>query len=118
MPSKPLRSCIVCGVLSSGNRCDDHRLPVVRVQVDKRQSAAARGYGHHWRVMRERWLIAHPYCVDPYGYHDDQPVMAALVDHIKPLRFGGDNNDSNYQSLCIKCHSAKMFKDGTRGGEG
>lgn len=33
--------------------------------------------------------------------------MASLVDHIKPLRKGGTNDEKNLQSLCTRCHNKK-----------
>lgn len=34
------------------------------------------------------------------------------VDHIKPLRGGGDNDDANLQALCCECHATKTHGRG------
>ena len=38
-----------------------------------------------------------------------------IVDHIIPLKSGGEDNESNYQSLCGACHNYKTAHDGSRG---
>lgn len=84
-------------------------------------SAAARGYGPEWRATSKAWLAAHPYCGDrlqgPSPEHsrctrDGRRERAQLVDHIQPHR--GDRqrmwSDSNWQSLCRRCHGAKTVE--------
>jgi len=37
--------------------------------------------------------------------------MADHIDHIVPLFKGGDDNENNYQSLCVECHRIKTNED-------
>ncbi len=42
----------------------------------------------------------------------DQVTAAQMVDHIKPVRLGGEFWDErNYQSLCNSCHAVKSAKE-------
>ena len=72
--------------------------------MDKRASAAQRGYGGRWQRYRKRYLEANPLCV--MHQRLGQTVAAIVVDHIKPHR--GDHklfwNPDNHQSLCKSCH--------------
>jgi 5-methylcytosine-specific restriction protein A len=93
-------------------------------------TSAQRGYGHKWRVARVDYLSAHPFCV--YCLREYQVLAsttegiilecagkglalpyASLVDHIAPHR--GDQTlfwrRSNWQSLCVSCHSGKKQKE-------
>lgn len=43
------------------------------------------------------------------------PVLATVVDHIKPLALGGSDEDSNTRNLCNDCHAdATAFQFGHR----
>lgn len=88
-----------------------HKLP----DIDNRQSASARGYDNEWKQIRDKWLRSHPWCANPYNYHITGRVQAVLVDHITPKRDGGSNNESNLQSLCLKCHARKTSRDNKKG---
>lgn len=57
-------------------------------------------------------MESHPYCANPFGVHVC-PVPARIVDHIVPLRAGGKDDESNYQSLCWSCHVRKTALDGS-----
>lgn len=35
------------------------------------------------------------------------PDVSLAVDHIKPVKYGGDNSESNLQTLCFDCNSGK-----------
>ncbi|MCZ2076701.1 MAG: HNH endonuclease [Bryobacterales bacterium] len=98
-----------------GSRCEQHRLPPTPRPRDLRPSAGARGYGHAWRKKRGAWLISHPWCADPLSRHAGSRVVATMVDHIVPLRRGGRDDETNYQSLCVSCHNVKTSIDGSRG---
>jgi 5-methylcytosine-specific restriction protein A len=72
-----------------------------RVMRDKRPSATRRGYGERWRRFRLWYLKLHPVCA-----HCGR--AANEVDHIQPLRDGGEKYDlENLQPLCKSCHSRK-----------
>ncbi len=67
-------------------------------------------YGSYWRELRNFYISAHPFCADPFKDHEragKRFVLAAEVDHIKPLVDGGTHDTDNLQSLCIRCHSRK-----------
>lgn len=69
----------------------------------QRGSAAARGYGAEWRMIRDAVIAKQPFC--PCGL----PSME--VDHIVPLRAGGTNSMSNLMALCKHCHSGKTCRE-------
>jgi 5-methylcytosine-specific restriction protein A len=115
LPTKTRKPCAVCGVLiSEGSRCEVHRLPRLLPVKDNRPTANARGYDYEWRKKRNAYIMAHPWCVDPYGLHAGTPIRALIVDHIKPRRQGGADDESNYQGLCQACHNIKTARDGSR----
>jgi len=119
MPKRPPRPCAVPGcpeLVYEGSRCDKHRL---QRPPDNRPNATRRGYGFAWQKKRKAWLEKHPWCVDLYGIHHEQKVKAIIVDHIVPLRQGGRDDETNYQSLCVTCNNRKTARDGSRrGGRG
>lgn len=83
-----------------------------------RPSPAQRGYGSHWRRLREWFLRQHPLCADPFGFHaeDGRHVVAEQVDHIVPVASGGTNDEENLQGLCSSCHRRKtVLHDGGSG---
>jgi 5-methylcytosine-specific restriction protein A len=66
-----------------------------------------------WRKLRAKVLEEAPLCVmcDAAG----KLVRATVVDHIKPVRLGGERyNERNLQPLCEGCHNAKSALEGTR----
>jgi len=74
-------------------------------------SSAARGYGHKWRVEREKYLRLHPLCVMCKA--QDVVTEATVVDHRVPHR--GDQrlfwDRSNWQSLCSTHHSSDKQRE-------
>jgi 5-methylcytosine-specific restriction protein A len=108
--------CVVAGcpnLVEVGGRCDEHRVVTMRPK-DTRPSATQRGYGAAWQRKRAAWLETHPMCVDLYGIHGARQVRATIVDHIKPLKQGGRDDETNYQSLCVLCNNRKTAHDGSR----
>jgi 5-methylcytosine-specific restriction protein A len=77
---------------------------------DERLSAAARGYDSRWRKVRRMILSKSPLCVD--CYRQQIVTEASEVHHIKAIRDGGTNEESNLMPLCKPCHSTR-----TRRGE-
>lgn len=71
---------------------------------DGRPSAAARGYGAHWRRVRAAVLAERPVC------EECNRVAAVDVDHVVSLRKGGTNDPSNLRALCHSCHSRKTVE--------
>ena len=62
-----------------------------------------------WRKLRRMVLARQPLCADPFGVHAmlGEIVPATEVDHIVPVREGGENSLENLQALCASCHSRK-----------
>lgn len=122
MPHKAPHPCAVYGcpnLVYSGSRCDQHLLPKDRSHEAIRLSASKRGYGSKWKKKRDAYVKSHPWCEDPYGIHQGQRVRMKIVDHKIPRGQGGKDVDSNYQSLCGRCHNYKTAHDGSRrGGRG
>ena len=118
MPKKPPRPCRQCGtLLYDGADCPNHPRQVIRrlPRVDNRPSATERGYGWNWKIkVRDPFIAAHPWCVDPYKFHSGKQVRAVLIDHIIPRRDGGTDEWNNLQGLCIKCHQNKTASDKSR----
>lgn len=115
MPRRAPRPCAAypCpNLVYEGSRCEKHRLPRPR---DTRPSPGQRKYGHAWKKRRDAYLEEHPWCVGVNGRHAGQQVKAVIVDHIKPLRQGGRDDDTNYQSVCRSCHNYKTAHDGSKG---
>ena len=103
------------GRATERGRCEEHQRPDPRkaeqaVAYDRwRGSASSRGYDARWQRLRLMALAREPLC---RRCKERGVVTAAtLVDHIRPLRSGGTNSDSNLQSLCVACHAEKTAQD-------
>lgn len=120
MPTKAPHPCAYPGcrvLVYQGSRCEIHAREQQRRLNAERPSPARRGYDAAWRKKRKAFLQQHPDCADPYRIHQE-PVTATDVDHIKPKKEGGTDEDSNLQSLCHKCHSRKTALEDSRWGAG
>lgn len=110
MPTRAKRPCAAAGcgnVVSNGRYCAAH---VVQARtVDKRPSRSKRGYDRNWQRLRLLKLRSNPVCEECLLY--GHVVQATEVDHIKPLREGGTNQDENLRSLCKSCHSRKTARE-------
>lgn len=110
-PGKPCRAPGCPSVVPSGSGawCDDHKPPDKPRAKDTRPSAHKRGYGVTWRRLRRMVLNRHPLCADPFGIHKERGVVVAAVevDHIIPLKAGGDNRMNNLRPLCRMCHARR-----------
>lgn len=77
----------------------------------KRETAAARGYGHQWQKARAGYLLKHPFCV--MCARLGTTSLAKVVDHIVPHR--GDRvlfwDKTNWQPLCIDHHNGAKQSD-------
>ena len=63
-----------------------------------------------WRNLRQIVLQGDPLCkmCEANGY----TTLAQMVDHIKPVRLGGEFwNQDNLQPLCNSCHASKSAKE-------
>jgi 5-methylcytosine-specific restriction enzyme A len=78
-----------------------------------RPSAYQRGYTGAWRRYRQAFLIKSPLCAE--CMRRGLIREAKVVDHITPHKGNMDIfwDESNHQSLCIRCHNKKTAtKDG------
>jgi 5-methylcytosine-specific restriction protein A len=65
-----------------------------------------RGYDYQWSRVSQLIRRSEPIC------RRCKNALAQMVDHIKPLKEGGDRLDlANLQPLCNKCHSSKTRED-------
>jgi 5-methylcytosine-specific restriction protein A len=119
LPTAPPSLCAEPGcyvlVHRDRNRCNKHQadLEWQRAQRDhERGSASARGYGHHWRNRRLRFLKANPLCVDPFARHPHTVTPATVADHIIPHRGNRElfEDPKNLQGLCDPCHRIKTAR--------
>jgi 5-methylcytosine-specific restriction protein A len=92
------------------------RPPAYRLTPDapKRQprpSAAARGYGHRWRIASRQFLTDNPLCL--HCNEAGRTTAAQCVDHREPHR--GDAGKfwdrNNWQPLCHACHAIKTGQE-------
>ena len=70
-----------------------------------RGTAHRRGYGRRWRRLRDAYLAEHPLC--EVCEANGKLVAADVVDHIQPIRLGGEDEWENLQSLCRSDHAKK-----------
>jgi len=88
--------CSVCGVLRAQTAIEHD---------ERRGSARERGYDYRWEKVRDWYRASHPLC-EVCGRPMDH------VDHIVPLRDGGERLDpDNLQSLCKPCHDKKTAEE-------
>lgn len=63
-----------------------------------------------WRNVREQVLQGNPLCVNCQTL--GLLTVAQMVDHIDPVRLGGEFWDmANLQSLCNSCHASKSARE-------
>lgn len=116
MPRKaptPCRHPGCAAVLSSAGYCDVHRPASHRDygRARRRFDAEVDFYrSGHWRSVRWAYLCEHPLCAICLGH--ERYVPATVVDHIVPIKDGGDRFDTaNLQSLCVSCHNRKTARE-------
>jgi 5-methylcytosine-specific restriction protein A len=115
MPSKPLRTCSTpgCPNLTPKGKCDTCKA--------KRGTDGPRAPWHaqshrwyasaRWREARQRFLVAHPLCVQ--CEQAGRVVPATVVDHIVPHRGNPERfwDVLNWRSLCVSHHNAKSANE-------
>lgn len=119
MALAPLRPCAEPGCPELINtyrvyRCSEHTRPRYtghyKQYDDNRGSASERGYDYTWSKIRNAYLAKYPLC--RMCLIDGTVKQADMVDHIIPLRQGGERlHWSNLQSLCNRCHAGKTQDD-------
>lgn len=61
-----------------------------------------------WFKLRRRILDREPFCRECVRQDPDSIELATMVDHIIPIKQGGEKLDvNNCQPLCEKCHAKK-----------
>ncbi|MBV1758024.1 MAG: HNH endonuclease [Dethiosulfatibacter sp.] len=119
MPTKPKRPCSMssCGRLCENGEqyCSEHK-QVANKHYNKfqRDPKSNKRYGRAWKRIRDRYIKAHPLCVECQKNGFITP--AEEVHHIIPLSKGGGNEISNLMSLCKSCHSRITVEMGDRWG--
>lgn len=105
MPQKPAKPCKYngCPNLTYVRYCQEHQ----SYDNNNRLSANDRGYTSRWQKARLEFFKANPLCINCQG--QGELIQATVVDHIKPHR-GNQTlfwDQTNWQSLCKKCHDKK-----------
>lgn len=116
--SRPCREFGCPNIVHSRNQhgyCDDHAS--MRSNWNKRPqrkgSTTERGYGHAWRLLREKVLRRDNYlCVKCSD--NGHTITATDVDHIVGKEHGGTDDMDNLQSLCSPCHKEKTAREDSK----
>lgn len=105
MARRALKVCKIdgCPELTTQSLCPMHEAHAARERDKKRVRDRTR-FNSSWEIRRTRWLRAHPWCV-VCGF------AANTVDHIVSLSQGGKDDQTNYQSMCVSCHSKKTASE-------
>lgn len=107
-PGRPCRNAVKgCPAITHDSR--GYCPTCAPIEDARRGSSAARGYGHAWRTRRLRILKRDKYLCQACRRNGVlNPVgKSGHVDHVVPRARGGTDDDSNLQTLCASCHSAK-----------
>lgn len=108
-----------CNRVPIGTRfCDAHRVMGEKrdaeakaarelMRVKRRGNERERGYTFAWRKAAKVFLSNHPLCAE--CARNGVTCIATCVDHIQPHRGNLELfwDQSNWQSLCTKCHNRK-----------
>ena len=119
MPTKPKKPCSYpgCPNLTTGKYCEEHKKKIDQEYNKYQRDDFTKSFysSQAWKTTRKKHLELEPYCVE--CYKEGKIVKATIVDHIVPIKQGGDKYDqSNLQSLCWSCHSKKSIVEGSRYG--
>lgn len=103
--SFPVKTCTVCGRrgVAGTTRCELHWAP----RHSPRHQYQTAEYRRHRRQVLERAAGRCEACGEPTG-------DTTQVDHIVPIRDGGDNSLANLRALCRDCHRQKTQLDRER----
>ena len=110
-----------CPELTHDRYCEAHTKHYNNLYNKKRRADPKRNdafySSRNWRKSREAQLRRHPTCEE--CLKAGQVVPAKVVDHITPIKQGGDRYDpDNLQSLCVSHHNQKSVEEGSRFGKG
>lgn len=98
-----------CGKAARGGYCDKHKHMASNWKRDG--NTTERGYGHRWRVIRERVLRRDEYTCQDGSTHPGVLKPATEVDHIVPKCNGGTDDEDNLRATCEDCHKAKTARE-------
>lgn len=120
MPTKPKKPCSYpgCPKLTNDRYCELHQKKrTEEYNKYERDNFTKIFYNSKkWRIIRKMQLEAHPFCEE--CLMNGKRTKAIVVDHIIPIKKGGDMYDyTNLQSLCASCHSKKSVLEGSRFGK-
>jgi len=110
VPVRPLNNCKFpgCAKGATGEYCDEHKTKTESaVRKRTRRNPHNHLYGRKWKKRSKQYLKKNPLCV--HCLERGETVAAEMVDHIEPHK--GDLLlfwlVSNWQGLCLSCHSTK-----------
>ena len=98
-----------CHALTRDRFCEAHK----KTRERDRLAPSRRGYNARWQCGRLAFLAAHPTCECPECVASGAPLMAEVVDHIKPHK--GDQklfwDKNNWQAMSKRCHDRKTARE-------
>ena len=106
---KPKRICQICRKVKRDDceRCKPKPFANISHENQSFYSSTC------WRKRRYGYLAKFPLC--KMCLDKGRTTAGKYVDHITPIRQGGDKFDySNLQTLCTSCHASKSSKDGKK----
>ena len=106
MPSRPKNFCrgINCNAIAitGSTLCCD----CDKTKKKEQPTPSEQGYDYHWSKVSKMVRRNEPVCRMCKGN------LATLVDHIVPLKQGGERlSIDNLQPLCLPCHNKKTHDD-------
>ncbi len=107
MPYRAKKPCAHpgCRELTSSRFCPAHAKQDAReYERYRRDPATRKRYGQAWRLIRDRYISAHPLC--ERCLQAGRTTPAEHVHHKTELSAGGSHDESNLMSLCKSCHSS------------
>jgi len=103
------RHVIVAGA-TAGQSADGVAVKGDQLMPWQRTSSSARGYGAHWRKMREQALKRDRFLCQPCE-RKGFVTPASAVDHVVPKSKGGSDELENLQAICDECHEKKTIEE-------
>jgi 5-methylcytosine-specific restriction protein A len=112
-PTAPIGFCSVpgCSARARG-RCPAHQAPVRQQQRRHYTGIPGVHYGRRWRAARDRFLAAHPFCIDCQA--EGNPLgLANEVDHDPPHHgnYEAFHDVSTWRPRCKSHHSRKTARE-------
>lgn len=92
--------------------CDKHKKDRSHKTMESHRNDVSWSVHHdyRWRKTSRLYREQFPWCAR--CLRNGRHTLGTSVDHIKPLRLGGDPYDwNNLQTLCPKCHNKKTREE-------